>query len=1077
MGQIKLVRQIILWGFLLTSLMLRAQLADFSLQVTPVTESCTANGRLNFQVTNTTVGATVLYTIYRLPNTTVPIAVTDENTLTGLVSATYRVVATQSLGDLSNSQQQEVFITDTIIDLSYTLQTKNEICGNDGRITITITNSVAVSYEIFAGPVIRPLQTSNIFENLPAGNYNVRVFDACGEGVARTATVTATPPGLAIGGSSASFSGCNNLSVSNSVYSTSGHVIAYPLTIQITAFSPTGPPLIFNDSNPAGSAIANSFNFTVPVSYTSYNVKVLDGCGYQYNQNNLPITLPVPRVNLTSATVICDIKNLNVSGVNMTAPLTIQFLSAPAGFDPLVFNANHLLPFNGSRTYYNASIPLPEGSYTVKLTDACGRTATGSRQITPSSPGTVAAIVYPGCESDRGGIIVTGVPSIVSGELIIAPAGYPFTLPQDLSNYFTGSTISMGSLIPGTYVFRTVNSCGQIKEATAQVVGLTSGPATATITENCDSFNIAFRQQTNARIVSYWMQKFYPATNQWGHPITGYIGTPNQVNQSNAYVLNISGTNTNIQSSGQFRVVRRLLEVEDGEQLTSECLDVVYNFEYYVGPRILSVYSFECENSLYDAVVIAQGYGPLKYRITAKNGQPFFVNNNFSNIFLGLEPTVYNFQIEDACGNILNSLFDISNPSLFPIAATPFCEGQSGSLSVPGYDFLHYEWRKGNNPTVIATTNTLNFPNFSAAANNGTYFVRVYYDGNPNSCVDFTVNYQINVSTTAPNAGAGQNVAYCGPQGVVDLFSLLSGDYDSNGVWSETSNSGSLVQNLWDSSAIVNGNFLFQYTVNGSCGQSDQSNVGIVIHPQPQTPIASLEQVVCDSQTIQLAASAIPFGDYFWTGPNGFTSSEQNPSITNVSIENQGIYTVNSQTADCQSGQTNIEIVVNALPQFTLEKGCLSGQYTLSVNPENKSFDGATANYSWTGPEGFTSSENPVRITGLPGGTYGVTVTNAAGCATEASIAVLGTQCSIPNVITPNGDTVNDVFDLSGLVIRKLEIYNRWGRLVFNQNNYTNQWHGQNNNGDALADSTYYYIAYLATGEEKQGWVFVTGNH
>ena len=98
-----------------------AQLADFTLQVTPITESCTANGRLNMVVTNTTPLATIIYTIYKLPNITVPIAVLSANTLTGLVSGNYRVIATQLLGELTNSQQQEVVITDTIIDLNYYL--------------------------------------------------------------------------------------------------------------------------------------------------------------------------------------------------------------------------------------------------------------------------------------------------------------------------------------------------------------------------------------------------------------------------------------------------------------------------------------------------------------------------------------------------------------------------------------------------------------------------------------------------------------------------------------------------------------------------------------------------------------------------------------------------------------------------------------------------------------------------------------------------------------------------------------------------------------------------------------------
>ena len=101
-----------------------------------------------------------------------------------------------------------------------------------------------------------------------------------------------------------------------------------------------------------------------------------------------------------------------------------------------------------------------------------------------------------------------------------------------------------------------------------------------------------------------------------------------------------------------------------------------------------------------------------------------------------------------------------------------------------------------------------------------------------------------------------------------------------------------------------------------------------------------------------------------------------------------------------------------------------------------------------------------------------VTVTNEEGCTVEQSVQVTNTLCTIPNVITPNGDDFNQNFNLSGLDVKRLEIYSRWGRLVYEANNYLDEWHGQNMHGGELPDSTYYYIIYLRTGDEKQGWVF-----
>jgi len=70
-------------------------LTTFALQlnVTPTNETCPGNGRLDFLVTDTTPGSTIIYTVYKLPNLVTPIVTTQANTFTGLVAANYRVIA------------------------------------------------------------------------------------------------------------------------------------------------------------------------------------------------------------------------------------------------------------------------------------------------------------------------------------------------------------------------------------------------------------------------------------------------------------------------------------------------------------------------------------------------------------------------------------------------------------------------------------------------------------------------------------------------------------------------------------------------------------------------------------------------------------------------------------------------------------------------------------------------------------------------------------------------------------------------------------------------------------------------
>lgn len=83
----------------------------------------------------------------------------------------------------------------------------------------------------------------------------------------------------------------------------------------------------------------------------------------------------------------------------------------------------------------------------------------------------------------------------------------------------------------------------------------------------------------------------------------------------------------------------------------------------------------------------------------------------------------------------------------------------------------------------------------------------------------------------------------------------------------------------------------------------------------------------------------------------------------------------------------------------------------------------------------------------------------------------------IPNVFTPNGDGTNDVFEIVGLSLfsnARLTVFNRWGNMVYDNNDYSNDW-----NGEGLNDGTYYYVIGLtnATGMHTyKGWVLIKRN-
>lgn len=91
-------------------------------------------------------------------------------------------------------------------------------------------------------------------------------------------------------------------------------------------------------------------------------------------------------------------------------------------------------------------------------------------------------------------------------------------------------------------------------------------------------------------------------------------------------------------------------------------------------------------------------------------------------------------------------------------------------------------------------------------------------------------------------------------------------------------------------------------------------------------------------------------------------------------------------------------------------------------------------------------------------------------------------SCLIPQGISPNGDGVNDCWDLSFLTetpgIKKVQIFNRYGRTVYDQEAYVNEFCGQDNGGNFLVTGTYFYVLEFLEettlfNQVEKGWIYI----
>jgi len=133
-------------------------------------------------------------------------------------------------------------------------------------------------------------------------------------------------------------------------------------------------------------------------------------------------------------------------------------------------------------------------------------------------------------------------------------------------------------------------------------------------------------------------------------------------------------------------------------------------------------------------------------------------------------------------------------------------------------------------------------------------------------------------------------------------------------------------------------------------------------------------------QAVNLTGGANGLTSYSWSGPGGFTSNSQNPTVSPAVA---GAYVILFQTHLHHTAATTV--VVNALPAATAGNNgpvCTGSNVTLSGGA-----NGMTS-YTWSGPGGFTSTQQNPTVAPAVAGAYTLTVSNGT-CTNTATTTVV----------------------------------------------------------------------------------------
>ncbi len=661
----------------------------------------------------------------------------------------------------------------------------------------------------------------------------------------------------------------------------------------------------------------------------------------------------------------------------------------------------------GSSTTSTISSLLP-GTYSVSVTDAknCVKTlATGLINI-PGPTVNIASTTSVSCFNGNNG----------SATININQGTAPYSI-----NWlpFGGNTVTSTTLVAGTYTAHVTDALG------------CQHSTTTTITQPSD---VSISVNTIHRVSCY-------GGNDGSISVSATGGTT-------PYLFNwlpgATGSTINNLNAGTYT-----LTVTDGNNCNN-LISVNVTQPAVLSSTITNINNPLCFSGTGNASVLVSG-GTAPYTYTWSSS-PIQTGNIINNVLSG----TYTVTTIDSKGCTIINTATITQPLQVITSINgndTICFGQQGQLiasATGGAGNYYYSWRPLN--AINSGTLTDN------PTTNKTYTVTAF---DQNGCIGTEANAHIIVyNLTAANLNVTGTTPIC-PGQATPISAQTTG------------NTGPLTYSWNNGLGNTPGTFVlvptqpttYVVTVSNICGLSIKDSVQVLFNPPPTIKIWSDTLYTCAPGIINFSNqsfsgnSSDPISSWQWDFGDGTFSSQPNPYHNFAS---SGIYTVNLKVttdAGCTSNTSSSPIVINAYlsptASFYLNLTELDLPYDV-LACTNTSSDADF--YNWSFGDGMTSTATSPNYLYETIGTYDIQLiaSTTHGCRDTASAQVT-TKADIvfPNAFTPNEDgepgeyydiynLTNDLFfpHTSGVVEYKLQIFNRWGELIFETTDVKRGWNG-----------------------------------
>mgnify|MGYP000900020298 CR=1 FL=1 len=398
-------------------------------------------------------------------------------------------------------------------------------------------------------------------------------------------------------------------------------------------------------------------------------------------------------------------------------------------------------------------------------------------------------------------------------------------------------------------------------------------------------------------------------------------------------------------------------------------------------------------------------------------------------------------------------------PTAIISGTTSICIGQSTTLQVQFTGTAPYSYRYSDGTNVSAILNS----NITAAQIIVT----------PVSTTDYTLTQISDANCSGNFSGVARVVVNPLPQPVIS-----GSDGECDGI-SATLTTGNFASYLWSTGATtqsiaVNSSGSYVCTVTSTAGCKASASHNFETYPLPVVSFTNDSSLTCELPIINFTnTSQYQLGSVFeWNIDN----TVYNSLNATHQFSGSGSYPVSliiTSPNNCVGESiANVNITVFPLPQASFT---IAPDQAPLFNSE-VTFGDVSANavsWLWDFGDGDTSTLQNVSHFYADPGKYNAKlyVTNVAGCIDSLAREIFITPFYIPNAFTPNGDGRNETFFDPGYATNvqslTMNIYNRWGQLVYTTDNLSKTWDGVDSKGNLSPQGVYVYALKVTTYSGK----------